>query len=99
MLSRAWGAETAGCRQGGRLACGGAMGRRPGRTVNMRCMLVTCATSQSRGWLKLEENCQVWREVEARNAQARVGCRGGALQARQEARVRWRDGAAAPGVQ
>ena len=67
--------------------------------MNMVLMLVTCATSQSRGWLKLEENCQVWREVEARNAQARVGCRGGALQARQEARVRWRDGAAAPGVQ
>ena len=32
---------------------------------------------------------------EASSAQARVGCRGGGLQARREARVRWRDGAAA----
>ena len=46
MLRRAWGAEAAGCRQGGRLACGGAMGQRPGRTVNMYPMSVTCPTSQ-----------------------------------------------------
>ena len=32
VLRRAWGAEAVGCRQGGRLACGGAMGQRPGRT-------------------------------------------------------------------
>ena len=31
----AWGAAGAGCRQGGRLVCGGAMGQRPGRTTNM----------------------------------------------------------------
>ena len=46
MLRRAWGVEAAGCTQGGRLACGGAMGQRPGRTANMYLMLVTCATSQ-----------------------------------------------------
>ena len=61
MLTRLLGAEVAGCRQGARLACGGAMGQRTGRTVNMRYMLVTCATSQSRGWLKLEALCQVRR--------------------------------------
>ena len=52
MLRRALGAAEAGCRQGGRLVCGGAMGQRSGRTRNMLCMFVTCATSQSRGWLK-----------------------------------------------
>ena len=46
MLRCAWSAEAAGDRQGGRLACGGAMGQRPGRTANMYPMLVTCATSQ-----------------------------------------------------
>ena len=60
------GAEAAGCRQGGRLVCGGALGQRRGRTLNMLRMLVTCATSQSSGWLKLETPscqppCQVWR--------------------------------------
>ena len=40
------GAEAAGCRQGKKLAFGGAMGQRPGLTLNMRSMLVTCATSQ-----------------------------------------------------
>ena len=59
MLRRAWGAEAAGCRQGGRLVCGGALGQRRGRTPNMKYMLVTCATSQSRGWLKLAAPCQV----------------------------------------
>ena len=59
MLRCAWGAEAARCRQGGRLVCGGAMGQRPARTPNMRYMLVTRATSQSRGWLKLEAPCQV----------------------------------------
>ena len=29
------GEEAAGCRQDGRLACGGAKGQRPGRTENM----------------------------------------------------------------
>ena len=66
MLRRAWGEEAAGCRQGGRLVCGGALGQRRGRTLNMLRMLVTCATSQSSGWLKLETPscqppCQVWR--------------------------------------
>ena len=61
MLTRAWNAEAAGCRQGGRLACGGKMGQRPGRTLNMPYMFVTCKTSQSRGWLKLEAPCQVRR--------------------------------------
>ena len=56
---REWGAAAAGSRQGGRLECGGAMGQRPGRTQNIASMLVTCATSQSRGWLKLEAPCQV----------------------------------------
>ena len=51
--------RAAGCRQGGRLACAGAMGQQPGRTLNMFVMCVTCATSQSRGWLKLEAPCQV----------------------------------------
>ena len=32
MLRRALGVAAAGCRQGGRLACGGAMGQRLGRT-------------------------------------------------------------------
>ena len=55
-------AAAAGCRQGKKLACGGAMeGSKPGRTWNMSRMLVTCATSQSRGWLKLEASCQVRR--------------------------------------
>ena len=58
---REWGAAAAGSRQGGRLECGGAMGQRPGRTQNIASMLVTCATSQSRGWLKLEAPCQVRR--------------------------------------
>ena len=88
------GAEAAGCRLGGRLACGGAMGQRAGRTMNMPPMFVTCATSQSRGWLKLEAPCQVWRGGGEECSGAR-GCRGGGLQARREARVRWRDGAAA----
>ena len=42
-------AEAAGCRQGGRLVCGGAMGQRPGLTMNINHMVVTCATFQSRG--------------------------------------------------
>ena len=46
MLRRAWRAEVADCRQAGGLACGGAMRQRPGRTVNMTYMFVTCATSQ-----------------------------------------------------
>ena len=91
----ACGAAAAGCRQGGRLVCGGAMGQRPGRTVNISPMLVTCATSQSRGWLKSRASCQVRRGGGKEYAQARAGCRAGMLQARLEARVRWRDGAAA----
>ena len=78
MLRRAWSAEAAGCRQGRRLACGGATGQRPGRTVNMLYMLVTCATSQSRGWLKLETLCQVRRGGGEEGSGAR-GCRGGGL--------------------
>ena len=46
MLRRAWGAEAAGCTQGGRLVCGRAMEQRAGRTLNMYAMFVTCATSQ-----------------------------------------------------
>ena len=59
MLRRAWGAEAAGCTQGGKRVCSGAMGQRPGLTLNMAYMSVTRATSQSRGWLKLEALCQV----------------------------------------
>ena len=46
MLRRAWGAEAAGCRQGGRFVCGNAIGQRPGRSENIHSMFVTCATSQ-----------------------------------------------------
>ena len=53
------GAEAAGCRQGTRLAFGGAMRQLPGRTENMPPMSLTRATSQSKGWLKLEAYCQV----------------------------------------
>ena len=95
MLRRACGAEEAGSSR----VRWRDRGSGPGRTENMPYMLVTCATSQSRGWLKLEAYCQVRRGEGEECSQARVGCRGGALQARQEARVRWRDGAAAPGVQ
>ena len=83
MLRRAWGAEAAGCRQGGRLVCGGAMGQRPGRTVNISFMLVTCETFQSRGWLKSTALCQVRRGggeggsgvrgVQSRQAAGKVG--------------------------
>ena len=68
--------------------CGDAMGQRPGRTQNMLVMLVTCATSQSRGWLKLEAYCQVRREGREECSGARGVPRGGRLQARREACVR-----------
>ena len=61
----------------------------------MLYMFVTCSTSQSRGWLKLEAYCQVRRGGGEQCSGERVGCRGGGLQARREARERWRDGAAA----
>ena len=82
------GLQRPGCRQGGRLACGGAMGQRPRRTAwNMLCMSVTCPTSQSRGWLKLGALCQVragggekWSHMTGAEA---AGCRqGGRLLAR-----------------
>ena len=88
MLRRAWGAAAAGCRQGGRLACGGAMGQRPWRTKNMFLMSVTCATSQSRCWLKLEAYCQVQRGEGEHCSGARAVQSRQALQARREARVR-----------
>ena len=50
------------------------MGQRPGRTQNMYSMFVTCATSQSRGWLKMEAPCQVWRA----GGEVCSGARGGA---------------------
>ena len=57
MLRRAWGAEAAGCRQGGRFVCGGAIGQRPRRTENIHSMFVTCATSQEpMGPLKVERH-------------------------------------------
>ena len=37
------------------------MGQRPGRTWNVLPMSVTCATSQSRVWLKMVADCQVRR--------------------------------------
>ena len=71
------------------------MGQRPGRTENIQYMFVTCATSQSRGWLKLETPCQVRRGAGEVCSGVCVGCRGGGLQARRQARVRGRDSAAA----
>ena len=50
MLRRACGAEEAGSSR----VRWRDRGSGPGRTENMPYMLVTCATSQSRGWLKLE---------------------------------------------
>ena len=82
MLLRAWDAAAACCRQGGRLACGGAMGQRPGRTRNMLPMSVTCATSQSKGWLKSQAFCQVRRGVAEEFSGVHMGCRVGRLQAR-----------------
>ena len=67
---------------------GGWLVQRPGRTENMLSMYTTCATSQSRGWLKLEASCQVRRRAgEEYSGVRRVQRRG--------ARVRWRDGSAA----
>ena len=57
MLRRACGAEEAGSSR----VRWRDRGSGPGRTENMPYMLVTCATSQSRGWLKLEAYCQVRR--------------------------------------
>ena len=71
------------------------MGQRPGRTVNISFMLVTCETFQSRGWLKSTALCQVRRGGGEGGSGVRWLCRGGRLQARLEACVRWRDGAAA----
>ena len=53
MLRRAWGAERlrAAGKAAGSLA-GSRWGSGPGRTWNMPSMFLTCATSQSRGWLK-----------------------------------------------
>ena len=55
-------------------------GSGPERTLNMSPMFVTCATSQSRGWLKLEASCQVRkgecsgvRGVQRRRAAGKVG--------------------------
>ena len=45
--------------------------------------------------MKLEAYCQVRRGGGEQCSGERVGCRGGGLQARREARERWRDGAAA----
>ena len=57
-------------------------------------MFVTCATFQSRGWLKLSASCQV-RRGEARGVLRRAWMQRRRLQVRREARVWWRDGAAA----
>ena len=63
------------------------MGLRPGRTLNIANMLLTCATSQSRGWLKLEASCQVRRRKGEECSGDAWGVQRGGLQARQEARV------------